>query len=64
MSETRLKLELSLSEVNQILDALGHLPYRDVYELIGSLQDQAQRQLVDASRPRPDTAEDSREERR
>ncbi|GAB3279487.1 hypothetical protein [Kineosporia babensis] len=41
----KINLSLTLPEVNQILDALGALPYAQVYELIGSLQQQAQGQL-------------------
>jgi hypothetical protein len=41
----KIKLELTIPEVNQILDALGRLPYAEVYELIGGLQQQAQPQV-------------------
>jgi hypothetical protein len=41
----KIRLELTIPEVNQILDALGRLPYAEVYELIGNLQQQAQPQL-------------------
>jgi len=43
--EQRLTLKLTIPEVNRILDALGRLPYAEVYELIGELQRQAQGQL-------------------
>ena len=39
------QLDLSLSEVNQILESLGQLPYIQVYQLIGKIQQQAQAQL-------------------
>jgi hypothetical protein len=38
-------LTLSLAEANQILEALGELPYVRVYELIAKIQQQAQVQL-------------------
>jgi hypothetical protein len=40
-----IKLTLSLAEVNQVLEALGQMPYIQVYELISSIQQQAQPQL-------------------
>lgn len=40
-----IQLELSLADVNQILDALGQKPYREVYELIATIQQQASAQL-------------------
>lgn len=45
MTPPKIRLELTIPEVNQILDALGRLPYAEVYELIGSLQQQAQPQV-------------------
>ncbi|MCD0453317.1 hypothetical protein LO762_29660 [Actinocorallia sp. API 0066] len=41
----KITLSLSLPEVNQILDALGGLPYAQVFELIGTIQQQAHSQL-------------------
>ncbi len=40
-----ISLQLTLGEVNQILEALGSVPYREVYQLIGKIQEQAQAQL-------------------
>lgn len=40
-----IKLTLSLAEVNQILEALGQMPYIRVYELVTNIQQQAQTQL-------------------
>ncbi|HAZ43926.1 MAG TPA: hypothetical protein DDW76_15925 [Cyanobacteria bacterium UBA11369] len=40
-----IKITLSVGEVNQILDALGNLSYRQVYQLIGKIQRQAEDQL-------------------
>lgn len=46
MNDNRpVQLDLNLSEVNQILEALGQLPYIQVYQLIGKIQHQAQAQL-------------------
>lgn len=39
------KITLTLGEVNQILDALGNVPYRQVFQLIGKIQTQAEAQL-------------------
>lgn len=43
--EQTINLELSLDDVNKILEALGSLPFSQVYQLIGSIQRQAQGQL-------------------
>lgn len=46
MNETQeISLQLTLGEVNQVLDALGGIPYRQVYQLIGKIQRQAEAQL-------------------
>lgn len=46
MNETQeIKITLTLGEVNQILDALGNVPYRQVFQLIGKIQTQAEAQL-------------------
>jgi hypothetical protein len=39
-------LTLTVAEVNQILEALGQMPYVRVYELIAKMQQQAQAQLT------------------
>jgi hypothetical protein len=41
----QVQLELTLAEVNQILDALGDKPYKQVYQLIIKIQQQAENQL-------------------
>ena len=41
----KLKLELTLDQVNLILQALGDLPFKEVYELIGEINAQANKQL-------------------
>jgi|GEM_PF-551527 hypothetical protein len=46
MDETsEIEIKLTLGEINQILDALGSQPYRQVYQLIGKIQVQAESQL-------------------
>lgn len=42
-----IQLQLTLAEVNQILDALGQKSYKEVYQLIGKIQRQAEAQLQD-----------------
>jgi hypothetical protein len=39
------QLQLTLAEVNQILDALGEKSYKQVYQLIIKIQQQAEGQL-------------------
>lgn len=52
MNETsEIQIQLTLGEINQILDALGSLPYRQVYQLIGKIQQQAESQLQQFERP-------------
>ena len=43
--EKNIKLELSLEEVNAILNALGNRPYIEVYTLVQKLQAQASVQM-------------------
>jgi hypothetical protein len=45
--ERKITLELEVEQVNQILDALGQQPFAQVYQLIASIQQQAQNQLAD-----------------
>jgi len=40
-----LELKLTLPEINTLLEALGGLPYKQVYQLVGKIQQQAQAQL-------------------
>jgi hypothetical protein len=39
------QLQLTLAEVNQILDALGEKSYKQVYQLVLKIQQQAEAQL-------------------
>ena len=41
----QVELELTLAEVNQILDALGDKSYKEVYQLIIKIQQQAENHL-------------------
>lgn len=46
MNENKtLQITLTLTEANQILEALGNLPFRQVYQLISKIQHQAEAQL-------------------
>ena len=38
-------LKLSVDEVNQVLFALSDKPYKDVFQLIGKIQEQANTQI-------------------
>jgi DNA-binding transcriptional MerR regulator len=44
-----IQLEFTLAEVNQLLDALGDKPYKQVYQLIQQIQQQAEAQLQQAT---------------
>ena len=58
MDETsEIEIKLTLGEINKILDALGDVPYRQVYQLIGKIQVQAESQL---QQPRADVPEADR----
>ena len=45
MGETTLHLELSVDDINLILEALGERPFKSVYGLVSRLQGQARAQL-------------------
>ena len=45
MGETTLSLELSVDDINLILEALGERPFKSVYGLVSRLQGQARAQL-------------------
>lgn len=49
MAKEVIKLELSVDEVNLVLEALGALPFARVFQLIGRLQEQARAQLAGAN---------------
>lgn len=46
-----LQLTLTLAEVNQILEVLGERTYREVYQLVTKIQQQASAQLQEPSFP-------------
>ncbi len=48
-----LTLNLTVEEVNQILDALGTKPFKEVFELIGKIQNQAAQQLNGQQQQQP-----------
>ncbi len=41
----QLHFQMSLEEANLVFKALGELPFKDVFELIGKLNEQANAQL-------------------
>ena len=41
-----MKLELTINEVNAIMQALGNMPYAQVFELIQKIREQAQPQVA------------------
>jgi hypothetical protein len=45
MNNEKISLEFSVEEVNLILKALGTMPFNQVYELIGIIHQQANKQL-------------------
>lgn len=60
MSEPTIHLELSVAEVNLILEALGDQPFKSVFALVSRLQSQARGQLQstpgEAPAPAPEEA--------
>jgi hypothetical protein len=44
--DSKIHFEVSIEEANKIFKALGNLPFVEVYELIGKLNDQANNQLT------------------
>lgn len=46
-----IQLRLTLAEVNQILDALGEKSYKQVYQLVAKIQQQAGGQLQENNPP-------------
>jgi hypothetical protein len=54
------QLQLTLAEVNQILEALGDKSYKQVYQLIIKIQQQAENQLQ-KNDPQPAMPRDSAE---
>ena len=46
----KVTLNLSIDEANLVLEALGEMPYRRVYELVAGIQQQASEQLSEKPR--------------
>lgn len=46
-----IQLELNINDVNQILEALGDQPYKNVFQLILKIQQQAGSQLNNEKQP-------------
>ena len=46
-----IQLQLTLDEINVILEALGDAPYGRVHELVGKIQQQASGQLRKTGKP-------------
>lgn len=44
-----INLTLTLAEINQILDALGDKPYKQIYQLVDKIQRQAESQLQETN---------------
>jgi hypothetical protein len=40
------KIELTLPEINTIMQALGQMPYASVFELVTKIREQAQAQIA------------------
>jgi hypothetical protein len=59
MSEPTIHLDLTVEDVNLILEALGDQPFKSVYALVSRLQSQARSQLngggadAEATEPQP-----------
>lgn len=51
-----INLSLTVDETNQILEALGSMPFQKVFQLINKIQQQAQGQLgEEGETPQPDS---------
>ncbi len=51
MQDQQIKLELSVTEVNGVLQALGQMPYASVVNLVLKIQQQAQAQVEPPPQP-------------
>lgn len=41
----KIRIELTLDQINLIIKALGNMPFKEVFELIGEINAQANQQL-------------------
>lgn len=46
-----IELKITLEEANLILEGLGNMPFKSVFNLIGKIQQQAAAQLNENNRP-------------
>jgi hypothetical protein len=51
VQDQQIKLELSVTEVNGVLQALGQMPYASVVNLVLKIQQQAQAQVEPPPQP-------------
>ena len=49
MESKSIRLDLSFDDVNKVLQALGNLPFNEVYELIAKIHEQANTQQTPTS---------------
>jgi len=47
MEENRIKLEMTLPEINALLSVLGQAPFVSSYQLVSLIQDQAAPQVLE-----------------
>ena len=58
MLEQSIELKLTIDETNQILEALGQMPFIHVHQLVANIQQQAQLQLSAELFPNNDVPND------
>lgn len=58
MENKEVNLKLSIEDANLILEALGNLPFKQVYGLIGKIQQQAAQQLQTGNGQAPEPEEE------
>lgn len=51
--DEHIKVEFTLQDVNRILEALADKPYREVFELIAKIKEQAEPQVQEMSHLNP-----------
>lgn len=55
--KNKIQLDLSIEELNLVLEALGAMPFARVYALIGRIQETARHQLEDQAPAGPNGAD-------
>lgn len=53
MQTQTIQLNLTIDQANLVLKALGRMPYEDVFQLVGEIQQQASRQLDAPEQQKP-----------